>query len=111
MSKLRYLVYKATPDIGGGELVAGFVEEADASRYLDYLKERDRNGGGYYMKEYSEVISKEEYIVFRDKQTGRELLSYTARGTFRGEAEATADLLAYEKNIPREQIVISTEKR
>ena len=52
----------------------------------------------------------EDYVVFKDKQTGLELMSYTVRGTFRGEAEATADLLAYEKNIPREQIVISTEK-
>ena len=53
----------------------------------------------------------EDYVVLRDKQTGLELMSYTVRGTFRGEADATAELLSYERKIPREQIVISTEKR
>lgn len=53
----------------------------------------------------------EDYVVFRDKQTGLELMSYTVRGTFRGEADATAELLSYERKIPREQIEITIEKR
>ena len=52
----------------------------------------------------------EDYVVLRDKQTGLEL-SYTVRGTFRGEADATAELLSYERKIPREQIEITIEKR
>lgn len=53
----------------------------------------------------------EQWAVFRDKETGQELAAYTIRGTFSGEAEATADLLAAEKGIPREQITVTIETR
>lgn len=46
----------------------------------------------------------EQWIVFKDKETGEELCSYTVRGTFEGERESTIELLAYEKGIPKEQI-------
>lgn len=54
---------------------------------------------------------KEQYLIFRDKETGRELAAYTIRGTFSGEKHATAELLASENNIPVEQIETTTEVR
>lgn len=53
----------------------------------------------------------EQWAVFRNKETGRELAAYTIRGTFAGEAEATADLLAAEHGITREQITVTIENR
>ena len=56
MDLFKYLIYRATPEIGSGELVAGFTEKEDALKYLSYIKLMDRNGGRYYMKEYREVM-------------------------------------------------------
>jgi hypothetical protein len=53
----------------------------------------------------------EQWIVFRDRETGEELAAYTARGTFPGEATATAELLAAERGITPEQITVTTETR
>lgn len=53
----------------------------------------------------------EQWAVFRDKETRQKLTAYTIRGTFAGEAEATADLLAAENGITREQITIAIETR
>ena len=52
----------------------------------------------------------ERYIIFRDS-SGRELLSYSERGIYPGELEATISLLAYEKGIPAEQISATLEER
>jgi len=53
----------------------------------------------------------EQWAVFRDKETGQELAAYTIRGTFAGEAEATADLLAAENGLAPEQIIVTIENR
>ena len=53
----------------------------------------------------------EQWLVFRDRETGRELCAYTIRGTFPGERRATIELLAVEKGIPEEQIETAIEKR
>ena len=52
---------------------------------------------------------KEPWVAFYHE--GRELASYTLRGTFPGELEATAELLAAEKNIPAEAIRVAVEER
>lgn len=47
---------------------------------------------------------KEEWIVFTDQHTGRELCAYTVRGTFPGELEATTfkmPIIGSLKNFPR----------
>ena len=54
---------------------------------------------------------REQWLVFRDKETGRELLAYTIRGTFPGERQATIELLAAENGIKPEQIVTTIERR
>ena len=41
----------------------------------------------------------------------KELAAYTLRGTFSGEAEATAELLAYENGVPVEAIRMVYERR
>ena len=53
----------------------------------------------------------EQWAVFRDKETGQELGAYTIRGTFAGEAKATAELLAAENGITPEQITVTIENR
>ena len=53
----------------------------------------------------------EQYIVLKDKETGRELCAYTLRGTFPGELKSTIELLASEKGIPAAQIEATTEER
>lgn len=53
----------------------------------------------------------EKYLIFKDRQTGRELLAYTIRGTFPGERQATIELLEAEEGIPAEQIETVTETR
>ena len=53
----------------------------------------------------------EQWAVFRNKETGQELAAYTIRGTFAGEAEATADLLAAENGLAPEQIIVTIENR
>jgi len=52
---------------------------------------------------------KEEYLVFYHEQ--KELAAYTIRGTFKGEMEATKDLLAYENGIEKESIRVIKEMR
>ena len=54
---------------------------------------------------------REQWLVFRDKETGRELMAYTIRGTFKGERDATIELLAAENDLPPEQIETTIEKR
>ena len=54
---------------------------------------------------------KEEWIIFTDQNTGRELCAYTTRGTFPGELEATRELTAHENGIPAEQISTRKEMR
>lgn len=54
---------------------------------------------------------KEEWLVFTDQNTGRELCAYTTRGTFPGELEATRELTAHENGIPAEQISTRKEMR
>ena len=54
---------------------------------------------------------KEQWLVFRDRITGRELLAYTVRGTFQGERAATVELLAAENGIPESQIETTVEER
>ena len=56
-------------------------------------------------------MAKEEWLVFKDKDTGRELLAYTIRGTFPGEKEDTIEQLAFDNGIPREQIITERVKR
>lgn len=55
------------------------------------------------------MATKEKWMVFKDRETGRELCSYTVRGTFSGERAATIKLLAYENNLPEDQIVTTVE--
>lgn len=54
---------------------------------------------------------KEHWIVFKEKKTGRELCAYTLRGSYKGEARATMELLAAEHNLKPEQIRASVELR
>lgn len=53
----------------------------------------------------------EQWVVFRDKETGEELAAYTIRGTFAGEAKATAELLAAERGLPPERITATRTNR
>lgn len=54
---------------------------------------------------------REKWLVFRDRETGRELCAYTIRGTFEGERAATIDLLAAEEGIEPERIITTIEER
>ena len=54
---------------------------------------------------------REKWLIFKDRQTGRELCAYTLRGTFAGERQETIALLAAEENIPEHQIEAYTEGR
>ena len=54
---------------------------------------------------------KEDWKVFKEKATGRELCAYTIRGTFPGEEEATAEHLAHENGLKLDQIEIIIERR
>lgn len=53
----------------------------------------------------------EQWAVFRNRETGEELAAYTIRGTFPGEAEATAGLLAAEHGLTPGQITVTIEDR
>lgn len=53
----------------------------------------------------------EQWLIFKDKQTGRELCAYTLRGTFPGEREATARMLAAENGISESRIETRIEAR
>ena len=54
---------------------------------------------------------REKWLVFRDRETGRELCAYTIRGTFAGERTATIELLAAEEGIAPERIITTIESR
>lgn len=54
---------------------------------------------------------KELWKVFYNGKTGEEYTAYTIRGTFNGEEEATAELIAAEHHINREEIKIRIERR
>ena len=54
---------------------------------------------------------REYWKVFYNEKTGEEYTSYTIRGTFEGEEEATAQLIAAERHINREDIKTRTEER
>lgn len=53
----------------------------------------------------------EQWKVFRDKDTGRELCAYTIRGTFPGEEAATIEQLAHEEGIAPDRISVKIERR
>lgn len=54
---------------------------------------------------------KEQWLIFREKDTGRELAAYTIRGTFPGERRETIALLAAERGIGEERIETTIEAR
>ena len=71
-------------------------------------------GGSWYparsgTREGAAMAAKEEWLVFY--HDGKEICSYTIRGTFAGEKEETIKLLAYEKGIPEQEIVCAIVKR
>ena len=47
---------------------------------------------------------RELWKVFYNRKTGEEYTAYTLRGTFQGEEEATAELIAAEKGLDRADI-------
>ena len=51
-----------------------------------------------------------EWVVFYDS-VGNELGAYTKKDTFVGELKETAELLAYENEIPVSEIIIKVVKR
>ena len=51
-----------------------------------------------------------KWIVFYDSK-GKELAAYTEAGTFLGEREATAELLAFENGIQPEEITVKEVER
>lgn len=59
MNLFPYRIYKATPETGGAELIAGFRERREAVNYLNYAKMLDRDGGRLYMKETGDTESRE----------------------------------------------------
>ena len=48
---------------------------------------------------------RELWKVFYNRKTGEEYTAYTLRGTFQGEEETTAELIAAEKGLDRADIV------
>lgn len=53
----------------------------------------------------------ELWKVFSDRDTGAVYAAYTIRGTFDGEEEATRELIAYEKGISVEQVIVTVKAR
>lgn len=53
----------------------------------------------------------ELWKIFYNRNTGEEYAAYTIMGTFEGEEEATAELIAYEEGIDRAEIESRIEKR
>lgn len=53
----------------------------------------------------------EQWLIFKERDTGRELCAYTIRGTFPGEAAATIEQLAEENGLPADQIITVIESR
>ena len=54
---------------------------------------------------------REQWLIFKDKETGEELGAYTIRGTFPGEMASTIELLAHERGIPGERIETEIRNR
>lgn len=54
---------------------------------------------------------REYWKVFYNRKTGEEYAAYTLRGTFNGEEEATAGLIATEKGVDLEDIKTRIERR
>lgn len=54
---------------------------------------------------------RELWKVFYNRKTGEEYTAYTIRGTFESEEDATAELIAAEHHINREDIKTRIEKR
>lgn len=54
---------------------------------------------------------KELFLVFYNKNSRKELLAYSVRGTFEDEKESTIELLAYENNIDALAIETKIELR
>ena len=54
---------------------------------------------------------RETWKVFYNRKTGKEYGAYTSRGTFSGEEDATAALLAADNHIDRADIVTRLEER
>lgn len=55
------------------------------------------------------MVKKELYKVFY--LDGKEILSYTLRGTYNGEEQATKELLAYEKGVDVDRIKTNIVER
>lgn len=53
----------------------------------------------------------QQWLVFKDSKTGRELCAYTIRGTFKGERQATIEQLAQEEGIDPARITTTMEQR
>ena len=53
----------------------------------------------------------EQWKIFKDQDTGRELGAYTLRGTFPEEERATKELLAYESGADPDRIAVTIEER
>ena len=54
---------------------------------------------------------RELWKVFYNRKTGEEYTAYTIRGTFEGKEDATAELIAAERYINREDIKTRIEER
>lgn len=59
----------------------------------------------------AEMAIREPWKVFFDADTGEEYVSYTMRGTFAGEEDATKELIAGERGINADQIAVRIEYR
>lgn len=53
----------------------------------------------------------EYWKVFYNEKTGEEYTAYTLRGSFPGEEESTAELIAAERGIDRKDIKTRIERR
>ena len=54
---------------------------------------------------------REPWKIFYNRKTGKQYAAYTIRGTFSGEEDATAELLAAENHVDRADIVTRIERR
>ncbi len=54
---------------------------------------------------------REVWKIFYNAKTGKEYTAYTMRGTFEGEEEATAELIAAEHGLNRKDIKTRLEER
>ena len=54
---------------------------------------------------------REPWKIFYNRKTGKQYSAYTIRGTFAGEEDATAELLAAENHVDRADITTRIERR